>query len=224
MIRPIDADSSMFSKEGSTLAIGREFGQQETEVLLQDGALIYPSTGLSMFAQYKQGFPIDETWYQYVGIAKIAAVRSQVTQIALYPDPDKFYIPNSENKTLTEQELLAEQESALLRQRLGVDGLIIPIPANSATLTEIISRHQMATGEILLGKKYGFKTIRTSQLLPEEKVTVINGGVMSLGPNPYAATVRAYAMGKPDICVSSYMHESSASNILAARWIFPRKN
>jgi hypothetical protein len=202
--------------------IGGEFGKKEQEALLKDGALIYQLNEHSMFEQYELGAPLDETWYEYEGMSKIARLSPRRIQIALYPDPKNFYIPDSEAKTLAEQEMLAQQESILLRQRLGVDGIEIPVPKEPAILTEAIWKHKENTGEWLLGKEYGYKTIRTTQRFPEIRVDVINGGVMSLGPSLFTATVRIFRMEPPMIHVGAFMHESSASNVAAARWIFPR--
>src|SRR3972149_9020100 len=136
----------------------RPFTDQEKEALVADGVHILTLTGETIEGQRAAG-----RLFRYITDAgdRLLKVPSIIAQVAFYPDPKRFFIPNSGNKDLSTQEQLAERDGQELRQRLGLkdDSLVVIIPDQASTLTELIFNYLDETtkkgqGVWLFGREY----------------------------------------------------------------------
>ena len=138
----------------------RPFTDQETKALIKDGAFILDlTTGNTIEDQEGAG-----RLFRYIyrgGGDRLLKLPSIITQVAIYPDPQKFFIPNSVNKNLSAQEKLAEIDGRDLRKRLGLkdEGVDVIIPEQASTLTEVTFKYLDETtkkgkGVWLFGEEY----------------------------------------------------------------------
>lgn len=113
----------------------RPFTDQEKGALMKDGAVILSLTGETIEDEQKA-----RRLFRYVanGEDRLLRLPSIRTEVAIYPDPEKFFIPNSGSKDLPTQERLAEKDGQELRKRLGLkdDGVDVIIPDQASTFTE----------------------------------------------------------------------------------------
>lgn len=117
----------------------RIFTDYEREQLKKDDALILNLIGESAAEEQSFKYTVDGRV-----LLKLPPIRMDV---AIYTDPKKFPIPDSEYKDLMTQEQLAEKESQALRERLELtdDGLDVIIPDPVSTLTELIHTYLVGT-------------------------------------------------------------------------------
>lgn len=115
-------------------------------------------TGETIAGQQAAGRP-----FRYVtdGGNRLLKLPSINTQVAIYPNPNKFFILNSGNKDLPTQETLAKKDGQELRKRLGLkdDSLDVIIPDQASTLTELTFKYldettQEGKGVWLFGEEY----------------------------------------------------------------------
>ncbi|MBI2049503.1 hypothetical protein HYT32_01125 [Candidatus Roizmanbacteria bacterium] len=135
----------------------RPFTDQEKEALKNDGAVIYELSEETIEDQLRAGKPISLT--KDIG-DRVLKLPSMSGEVAIYPSPIKFYIPDSRNKTLQNQEELAKRDSRQLRRRLGHDSLTVIIPEQASTLTQIAFKHYDETGVWLFHESIYYTNIR----------------------------------------------------------------
>lgn len=147
-------------RESSTaeeqLVLRDRFTDEEKERLLRDGALIYLPLGETIPAQRERQKTKDKPsfWYVIEAGDRLLALPSKQVEIAIYPDPKRFFVPESFNKNLRRQEELVAKDAADLRKRLGLEGISEIIPSEAATLTDITFQHLDATGIWLFGREF----------------------------------------------------------------------
>ena len=134
------------------------FNDVDREALLKAGALIYELTGETIEDQQGAG---RKFWYVTDGGDKLLEKPSRRGEIAIFPDPNEFFIPESGGKSLADQEKLASRDTKALQKRLNTKGLKVIIPEEASTLTEITFKHLEETGEWLFGERYGYNYGRT---------------------------------------------------------------
>ncbi len=136
----------------------RPFTDQEKGALIKDGAVILSLTGETIEGQRTAG-----RLFRYVtnGGDRLLKLPAIGTEVAFFPDPKRFFIPNSGNKDLPTQEKLAKKDGQDLRKRLGLedDSLDVIIPEQASTFTELIFKYLDETtrkGKAvwLFGKEY----------------------------------------------------------------------
>lgn len=136
----------------------RPFTDKEKKALIEDGAVILSLTGETIEGQQTAG-----RLFRYVtnGGARLLKLPSIITEVAIYPDPKRFFIPDSGNKDLPTQEALAKKDSQELRKRLGLtdDSLDVIIPDQASTLTELFFNYLDETTKrgkavLLFGEEY----------------------------------------------------------------------
>jgi len=136
----------------------RPFTDQETKALVKDGAHIFSLDGETI-----EGQQASERlfWYVCDGGDRLLKLPSIKTQVAIYTDPKRFFIPNSGNKDLETQEKLAQKDGQELRERLGLkdEGVDVIIPDQASTLTELTFKYLDETtkkgkGVWLFGNEY----------------------------------------------------------------------
>ena len=148
--------SHEFDRNLEQLILRESFTQEEKEALINDGAVIFELQEETISSQIEAQKAKSKPLFGYMVDAgeMLTAKPSRRIQVAVYPDPDKFFVPNSFDKSVTKQEERVAQDAQDLRQRLNLSQVTEIIPGEAATLTEIVFKHWDATDELLFGKKY----------------------------------------------------------------------
>jgi len=137
-------------------ALRESFTDAEREALIADGAVVYTPKGETIPAQkedrIKKGKP--SFWYVVEAGDLVSAVPSKHVEFAIYPQPDRAFVPGSFNKSIDRQEERVAADTAELRKRTGQEGISEIIPDEASTVTDIVFQHEEATGEWLLGSVY----------------------------------------------------------------------
>lgn len=138
------------------LTLRERFTDAEREALIADGALVYTPTGETITAQRESQAKKGKPAFRYVVEAgeRVLAVPSRQVEVAIYPAPDRFFVPGSFNKNVKQQDELVAQDAADLRKGLGLEGVDELIPNEASTLTAITFQHLDATGKWLFGQEY----------------------------------------------------------------------
>ncbi len=139
----------------------RPFTDLEKRVLRIDDAFILSlDREKTIEGQKATGRPFR---YMSYGGDILLKARSTITEVAIYPDPKRFFIPNSagEKLILSVQEELTEKDAEELRQRTGLEDLDEIIPSQASILTELTFRYLDETtkkgkGVWLFGRDYGY--------------------------------------------------------------------
>lgn len=147
------------------------FTDQERKALIKDGAAILRLTGETIESQLKARKLFGFVTRGGNRLLKTPSIR---TEVAIYPSPNRFFIPNSGNKDLRTQERLAKKDGQELRKKLGLkdDSLTVIIPSQASTLTELIFKYLDETtkkgkGVWLFGPDYGCLFGRTKHIVDE---------------------------------------------------------
>lgn len=182
----------------------RPFTDKEMKALVEDGAVFFDLDGDTIEQEQKEGRP-----FRYVanGGVRLLKVPSIKTQVAIYPNPKKFFIPDSGNKDLSTQERLAEKDGQELRKRLGLkdDSLTVIIPDQASTLTELTFKYLDETtkkgiGVWLFGPDYKYLYGRTKNPVNESGSSVVIVGDASPGSG-----VNVYFWLRDDGCDNLYV-------------------
>ena len=150
---------------------GGAFTDNSKAALLKDGAVIYQLAGQTIEAQTglqrKKGRP---SFYSVVnGGNRLVGRPSRLSEVAIYPDPERFFVPNTGDKDLETQDVLVAEDARNLRIRLRVNWLDVVIPDEAATLTELTFKHFGKTGVWLFGAKYNYSRGQISALFQERE-------------------------------------------------------
>lgn len=135
--------------------IFRTFTEQEREILLADGAVLYLPTGKTINDQRAAG---REFWYVAPGFMeegknRLTEFPSRRIEVAIYPAPERFFVPGSFDKTMGQQDEASREDAKELRKRLGLKGIEIVRP-EASEVTEVMFEHFDATRVRLLGEEY----------------------------------------------------------------------
>jgi hypothetical protein len=138
------------------LTLREKFTDAEREALIADGAFIYFPLGETIPAQREAQAKKGNPAFRYVIEAgdRLLAVPSRQVEVAIYPAPERFFVPGSFNKNVELQEKLVAKDAEDLRKRLGLEGISEIIPDEAATLSDITFQHLDATGKWLFGQEY----------------------------------------------------------------------
>lgn len=189
------------------------FTDEERKALLDDGALLYLPTGETIRSQKsaKRPFWYITNGYKADGKNRLTEFPSRRIEVAIYSDPERFFVPDSFSKTTDQQIALVETDAHSLRERLGLPNIGEILPEASEA-TEVLFKHFDATSIRLLGQDYirirdGYWSyIRTST--PTNKV----------GSN--VACVGRWDAGN-GLYVGDWIRDKSDVNVGAARWVVP---
>lgn len=142
--------------ESSENLSSKKFSPETKEALEKEGYLIYSLTGKSIKDLKKEGMKFLSRWHEkYPDFETKPSIHSEVAF-----NPKQLFLPNSNNKTLAEQEELVEHFSQKLSRKMkGVKAIIGEAP----DYVELIFNHLKQTGEPLFGLdyKYGFTRTET---------------------------------------------------------------
>lgn len=176
------------------------YTDEEKRILKEDGAVIYSLEGETIQVQREGG---RKFWYVVDAGERFLTLPSRVMEVAIYPDPERFFVPDSFNKTKAQQEELVRKDGQELRVRLGIGDLEEILP-EAPEATEVLFKHLDETGVRLLGENYGYRYIRTNT--PINSVGSIVAHVGSFG-----------AGGGPD--VDDWFAHGGGPDVGAARWV-----
>lgn len=132
-----------------------KFTNVERELLIDDGARVYSLTGATILdqeeAQRQKGRP---SFSAVVGGESLLTRPSMRIEIAIFPQADRLFVPDSFYKSLQVQKDLTAKDAQVLRNRLGLQGITQIIPNEPSTLTGVVFQHLDATEEWLFGQEY----------------------------------------------------------------------
>ena len=131
------------------------FTQEQLEGLRKEGLLPdYNLTRQSLAALRKDGNPFWSTWHK--DYPQFEAVTSRGSAVAF--NPDKPFLPGSNNKTLEQQlEMIAEYNQQLQQRVPGVMAILGEAP----DYAELAFTHFKQTGRRLFGSEHGYNYTRT---------------------------------------------------------------
>lgn len=189
---------------------------KEQEILRNDGALIYLSTGKTIRSQQLAGKPFYYVAHRSHGFAADGIKRlfdtpSRLTQVAIYPNPELFFIPKSFKQYMPDQQRLVLADLEDTKERLGLENLAQTLPEASEG-TEIVFKHFYATGEKLLGKKYQYRWMRTSTTT-----------IASESYYPHKMVAHVGDWSECGLVVDHFGALDRISDLGAARWLTPAK-
>lgn len=141
------------------------FPEEARRVLVGDGAVTYLLAGETVRGQRAAGRPF---WYvapgyEIGGKNRLTDVPSSLVEVAFYPDPDRFFVPGSVDRSRVEREALRLEDRDSLIRRLGNIG-VDQVPLEVSGVTELVFKHFDATrGKVrLLGGAYGYHWVDTN--------------------------------------------------------------
>ncbi len=135
------------------------FSERTKEVLISDGAVLYLPESKSLEDQKRLGrsfgYIVDASSRGFL------ALRARPIEVAIYPDPERFFVPESFNKTKSHQEELQADDARTLRQKLGVEDITEIMPEVPEAI-EVIFEHYDKTGVRLTGMDFRYLYMRTN--------------------------------------------------------------
>ncbi|OGK17836.1 hypothetical protein A3G67_02820 [Candidatus Roizmanbacteria bacterium RIFCSPLOWO2_12_FULL_40_12] len=167
------------SREQPTDSSAVEMPSPELRAKLEQAGFtaIYPLTKQSIKTLRDEGKPFWSTWHNEY--PELEALPSRGTWVAI--NPDQLFLPDSNRKTLKEQEQMVKKFSKDLKID-GVEAVIGEMP----DYTELAFTHFDATGERLFGKNYSYNYARTKTPTSGSDVAVVgnfgaDGGLVVSG-------------------------------------------
>lgn len=101
-------------------------------------------------------------WYITYQGDRFMNLLSRPSQIAIHPDPEQFYLPDSNYKSLSEQEAMIEEYAhEVLRGKKKIGGVEV-IVGEAPDHVGVVFAHFDATEVRLHGKDYGYRYARTT--------------------------------------------------------------
>jgi len=186
---------------------GKCFTEEERKILKDDGAKIYPIEGETIQAQMDAGRP-----FHYVADRVLLLnTPSLVSEMAIYPNPNRFFVSSTLGKKLSKQEKLVKKDASQLRKRLGLKGIDEIIPQEAATVTELLFKHRRGSKSKvwLLGESYRHLRVITKNPTDESGLRV-------------ALVSFRFSMG-PGLIVETWDRNLGFSDICAIRLIVPKR-
>jgi len=157
-----------------SLSTIKEFSPETKEALEKEGYLIYSLTGKSIKDLKKEGMKFWSTWHEkYPDFETKPSIYSEVAF-----NPKHLFLPNSNNKTLAQQEKFVECFSQKLGQKIkGVKAIIGEAP----DYVELTFNHLKRTSERLFGKNYNYDYSRAKTPTVGSNVAVVGYFSAALG-------------------------------------------
>lgn len=134
----------------------KRFSAEQREALEKQGFVIYGLTGQSIKTLRDSGRKFWSTWHQDAQFTDFEALGSMHSEVAI--NPSKPFLPKSNNKTLAQQEDMANKFSEELGKKIkGVKAII----GQSPDYVGLAFVHLDATKEYLFGAKDNYDYART---------------------------------------------------------------
>ena len=146
----------------------KRFSQEAREALEKQGYIIYGLTGASIKSQREAGRPFRTPLLaDHTGFTALQSMQSEVSI-----NPDKLFLPESNNRTLAKQEEMVDKFSQELNEKVpGVKAIIGQAP----DYVELSFQHFDATKDRLFGEKYGYNYTRTKTPTDDTYVAGVGG-------------------------------------------------
>ncbi len=142
---------------GEALVEVKRFSLETRQALEKEGYLIYQLTGQSIKSLREAGRKFWSAWHK--DYPDFEALTSKLTEVAI--NPKTLFLPDSNRKTLKEQEKMVKEFSQNLSRKIkGAEAIIGETP----DYVELAFRHLDATGNYLFGKEYSYNCTRTKTL------------------------------------------------------------
>lgn len=136
----------------------KEFTPEIRELLEKDGFVIYSLTGRSIADLKEEGNFIDIVpWVS--NRDNTLHIPSRQTEVAFHPDPKRFFLEGSSEKTELEQQILLLQFSRQFETSFPGTKVI---KGEGADFIELALRYYEDSKKRLFGKKYGYRYTRTN--------------------------------------------------------------
>lgn len=191
------------------------FTNETERILKEDGAKVYElgrtTINTQRDAQRAKGKP--SFWYVTDGGDSRP---SRLSQVAIYSDPERFFVPNTGGKNLTAQEKLVKKDAEDLRKRLKSEDIDEVIPEEASTLTEVTFMYLDETGEWLFSETYARAHNLNFVYGRTKNPTKFSHGVVS----DVADVGGALPVG--GVSVRSWHRGGGRDDILAVRLVMPR--
>ncbi len=134
----------------------RRFSDEAREALTKEGYVIYALSGQSIRSLREQGRKFWSTWHKDGQYEEFETKGSMHSEVAI--SPDALFIPDSNDKTLKQQEnAIAKFSKELTKKIKGVEAVMGEAP----DYVELAFAHLDATGDRLFGEKYDYNYART---------------------------------------------------------------
>ncbi|MBI2085852.1 hypothetical protein HYT74_00765 [Candidatus Daviesbacteria bacterium] len=122
--------------------ISISWSDQEKATLVNDGAVSIVQREKQFAVKDKQ---VDhcggkKTDYIIDGRNRLVDFPSKVLEVAIYPDPEKFFVQGTFNKSKGRQEAIIARDAHQLRNRLGISNLDEILP-EAPEVMEILFQH-----------------------------------------------------------------------------------
>ncbi len=140
----------------------------ESHKILSDGFLVYIPTVQSIATLREDGRKFSSIWHK--NYPDFENKTSRLSEIAIPKNPKQFFLPNSNFKTLSEQEeMIAKYSEELLRKIPGIKAILGEVP----DYLELTILHFMKTQETLFGEKYYNCFTRTKTQTADSRSTLV---------------------------------------------------
>jgi hypothetical protein len=175
----------------------KRFSKEQKEALEKQGFVIYGLTGQSIKTLRDSGHKFWSTWHKE--LPDFEALGSMHSEVAI--NPNKPFLPKSNNKTLAQQEdMIGKFSEELGKKVLGVKAIIGQAP----DYVELAFAHLDSTKEYLFGAKNNYDYART-------KTPTSSSDVAGVGS--------FYAVGGLAVC--SWIRDRSFDIVHAAPLVVP---
>lgn len=160
-----------FGHSSEALTTVRAFSPESRQALEAEGHVVYSFRGQSIEGMRKAGRPF---WNIVDAGPQFLALPSRLIEVAINPDPKKFFLPKSNNKTLPQQEEMIAIYSEELRGKTGSKD-IAAIMGEAPDYVELAFVHLDATRDRLFGERYDYRYARTKTPTVGSDVAVVGG-------------------------------------------------
>ncbi len=144
----------------------KRFSNEQKEALKKEGYLNYALTGQSVKSLRDSGHKFCSDWHK--SLPDLEALGSMQSEVAI--NPDKLFLPKSNNKTLVQQEKMVEKFSQELEKKVpGVKAIIGQVP----DYAELAFKHLNTTKEYLFGAKDNYDYARTKTPAGSSRVAYV---------------------------------------------------
>lgn len=139
------------------------WSDEEKEVLLRDGAVVYLPIGETISRQIQLESPFCYVAHGFVidGKNRLTDLPSRPIEVAIYPDPKRFFVESTFDESKVWQEVRLREDCDELRKRIGLENLDEILP-EASEVTELAFRHFRETQGRLFGKDYSYRWMRTN--------------------------------------------------------------
>ncbi len=177
--RPADLPPLFLSTERTTI---QPFTTAEKKAFRKDGHIIYPFSLQTIKTQEEARKPFH---FQDNYGSKFKTTSSMVGEVAFIPNPKRFFIPGSNNKTYEQQEELVKLYEKHLQKSLKLPENVRVVMGQAPDYTQLAFIHLEETGERLFGLEYGFNFTRTKTSISTHDVANVGSFYSTIGLHVY---------------------------------------